>query len=259
MPPSDKFSLRWNDFQDHINNAFTALRKDSDFTDVTLVSEDGNKVYAHQVILAASSPFFQNLLRNNKHAHPLICMTEVKFEDLLAIIDLLYYGETNINQDNIDTFLNIAEELKLEGLNGAEKSSGEEGGVGKNLSKQNAMITLLNTGEKEETGAFKNEIASQNNTNTCQLYQQDQILYSTDVVLTKHEFSGDMFELDKKIKSMMDKGENMIKHGAKKMEKCYVCKVCGKEGQKPVIKGHIEANHLEGISIPCNLCDKTLR
>ena len=58
---------------------------------------------------------------------------------------------------------------------------------------------------------------------------------------------------------MMDKGKNMIKQGAKKMEKCYVCKVCGKEGQKPVIKGHIEANHLEGISIPCNLCDKTFR
>ena len=109
MPPSDKFSLRWNDFQDHINNAFTALRKDSDFTDVTLVSEDGNKVYAHQVILAASSPFFQNLLRNNKHAHPLICMTGLKFQDLVSIVNFFYYGETNIYHENLDNFLKIAD------------------------------------------------------------------------------------------------------------------------------------------------------
>ena len=37
------------------------------------------------------------------------------------------------------------------------------------------------------------------------------------------------------------------------------CKVCGKEGQGINIRDHIEANHLEGIILPCNLCDKTFR
>ena len=35
------------------------------------------------------------------------------------------------------------------------------------------------------------------------------------------------------------------------------CKVCGKEGMSNAIKDHIEANHLEEIIVPCNLCDKT--
>ena len=53
----------------------------------------------------------------------------------------------------------------------------------------------------------------------------------------------------------MEKGQNMIQKG-KKQIKASICKVCGKEGQQITIRDHIEANHLEGISIPCTYCDK---
>ena len=32
-----------------------------------------------------------------------------------------------------------------------------------------------------------------------------------------------------------------------------------KKGQSIDMQQHIEANHMEGLSIPCNLCDKTAR
>ena len=118
MDNSQKFCLKWNDFQKNIDSAFGSLRKDEYFSDVTLASEDGEQIEAHKVVLAASSPFFQNLLKKNKHAHPLIVMRGVKSEDLVAILDFLYYGETNIDQENLDSFLNIAEELSLKGLSG---------------------------------------------------------------------------------------------------------------------------------------------
>ena len=51
------------DFQENYNTAFEALRKDVEFTDVTLECEDGNQVEAHKVVLAAASPFFHNLLK----------------------------------------------------------------------------------------------------------------------------------------------------------------------------------------------------
>ena len=94
-----------------MNNAFRDLRKDNEFTDVTLSCEDGHQVEAHKVILSASSPLFENLLKRNKHAHPLIYMRGINSEDLLAIIDFLYYGEANIYQENFDNFLNLPEEL----------------------------------------------------------------------------------------------------------------------------------------------------
>ena len=72
---------------------------------MTLAGEDGQQVEAHKVILAASSPFFKNLLQRNKHPHPLIYMRGVKSDDLVAIVDFLYYGEANVFQDNIEAFL----------------------------------------------------------------------------------------------------------------------------------------------------------
>ena len=94
------------------------MKEDNNFADVTLACEDGQQVEAHKVILAASSPFFQKLLGRNKHPHPLIYMRGMKSEDLLAIVDFLYRGEANVFQENLDSFLAIAEELQLKGLMG---------------------------------------------------------------------------------------------------------------------------------------------
>ena len=68
-----------------------------------------------------------------------------------------------------------------------------------------------------------------------------------------------MKELDEKIDTMVGRGENMVRNGTKQMVKAYVCHVCGKEGVRSQIRDHIEINHLEGISIPCKLCEKTFR
>ena len=89
------------------------MREDQDFSDVTLACEDGQQVEAHKVILVASSPFFQRLLGRNKHPHPLIYMRGIKSVDIVAIIDFLYCGEAAVYQENLDSFLTIAEELEL--------------------------------------------------------------------------------------------------------------------------------------------------
>ena len=73
---SEKLCLKWNDFQENTKSAFGILREDNDLTDITLACEDGKQMEVHKVILAASSPFFLNLLKRNKHPHPLIYMRE---------------------------------------------------------------------------------------------------------------------------------------------------------------------------------------
>ena len=115
---SEKLCLKWNDFQDNVNSAFGSLREDNEFADVTLACEDGRQIEAHKVILAATSPFFQALLKRNRHPHPLIYMRGVKSENLSAVVDFLYCGEANVSQENLDSFLAIAEELRLKGLMG---------------------------------------------------------------------------------------------------------------------------------------------
>ena len=98
----EKLCLKWNDFQENAISAFGTLREDREFADVTLACEDGQQVVAHKVILASFSPFFLNLLRSNKHPHPLIYMRGIKSEDLGTLVDFLYFGEADVYQDKVE-------------------------------------------------------------------------------------------------------------------------------------------------------------
>ena len=70
-------------------------------------------------------------------------------------------------------------------------------------------------------------------------------------------FSEDLMpELDEKCNSMMEKTSKKMENSTNPL---YRCKVCGKEATNSHLKKHIEANHLEGVSVPCNLCEKTFR
>ena len=88
---SEKLCLQWNDFKDNIISSFGNLRQENDFADVTLVSEDGQQMESHKFVLSSSSPVFQNLLKGNKHNHPMIYMRGLKSDNLLAILDFLYF------------------------------------------------------------------------------------------------------------------------------------------------------------------------
>ena len=120
---SEKLCLQWNDFKENVNSAFGKLRGDKEFTDVTLVCEDGQQMEAHKVILASSSPFFEKILQKSKHPHPLLYLKGFQSKDFASILDFLYFGEANVCQEDFDSFLAIAEELKLKGLTGQTSSA----------------------------------------------------------------------------------------------------------------------------------------
>ena len=68
--------LAHNGFENNAKVAFSELRKDQTFSDVQLVCDDDSGVAvvtsAHKVILAASSPFFNSVLRGLDHPKPLL-------------------------------------------------------------------------------------------------------------------------------------------------------------------------------------------
>merc|ERR1712012_1230819 len=122
---SEKFCLRWNDFETNISVAFRELREDKDFFDVTLACDD-QQMQAHKVILSACSPFFRSVLKKNAHAHPLLFLKGVKYVDLEAVLNFMYHGEVNVAQEELNSFLAVAEELKVKGLTQNNSSSAGE-------------------------------------------------------------------------------------------------------------------------------------
>ena len=113
MGGSEKLCLQWNEFHNIVSSSFGDLRNDGDLTDVTLACEDGTQMEAHKVVLASTSPFFFNLLKRNKHPHPLIYMKGIKSDNLLAMIEFFYKGEADVSQENLEGFLALADEMKL--------------------------------------------------------------------------------------------------------------------------------------------------
>ena len=239
---SEKLCLLWNDFKDNLIYSVGALKNDNNFTDVTLACEDGTQVEAHKVILASSSPFFQNLLSRKKHTHPLIYMRGVKSEDLLAIIDFLYCGEANVYQENLDSFLSLAKEFQLKGLLG--KSANEKDAV---PSIHPPVQTNMKTTE-------------QNSFVPPQSMYEDQIVSSygrterTESLLSHN--AEILQKLNEMSQSMMEKTIKTGNDG----RTFYKCKVCGKEAsQTQNLKNHIVRSHLDGVSIPCNICNKSFK
>jgi len=123
MATPEKFSLKWNDFESNISVAFQELREDKEFFDVTLACDD-NQVQAHKVILSACSSFFRTVLKRNKHEHPLLYLKGVKYSEIVAVLNFMYHGEVNVAQEDLNSFLAVAEDLRVKGLtrNIAEKS-----------------------------------------------------------------------------------------------------------------------------------------
>ena len=238
---NEKLSLQWNDFRINITSAFKDLRLDHDFTDVTLACEDG-QVDVHKLVLISSSPFFKNLLKRNKHNHPLIYMKGIRFEDLSTLMDLIYQGEANVDRANLDNFLALGRELQMKGL--------QENVIAEMVERQNESIWIT----KQETESVKTEIFRENTYH----HQNDQSKATTasdcksNVALQGSSNFTDLSDLRQKVKSLMGPSEN----GVPRVKKCNIC---GKEGERTVLRNHIEANHLTGVKIPCHMCSKVFQ
>ena len=144
MATKEKFCLKWNDFESNISSSFKDIKDENDFMDVTLACEE-SQVTAHKVVLSACSSFFRSVLRRNPHQHPLLYIKGVSFSDLESLLDFMYYGEVNIAQENLNSFLSVAEELQIKGLTQSSTAS----------SKSNQTST---TPKSNNTGSFVNPI-----------------------------------------------------------------------------------------------------
>ena len=113
---SERYELSWKEFDQCTSQSFRNHFNKDVFSDVTLATEDDKQIKSHKMILSACSPFFQKILLNNPHQHPLIYLKGVRSESLQLILRFMYLGETKVAENELQTFLDAAEELKVLGL-----------------------------------------------------------------------------------------------------------------------------------------------
>ncbi len=116
MMETDGFDLKW---RNHLVDVFAFVRKlrsKSSYSDVVLHCE-GVNFYAHKVILAASSTFFERVLASLPPTQAgVLVMTETTSELLKLLLDFVYDGETFVPSDCFELFMRTAERLGIRGL-----------------------------------------------------------------------------------------------------------------------------------------------
>ena len=227
----EKFSLKFNDSASNVTKSFQSLRKEEDFFDVTLVGDDLKHVTAHKLVLSSCSGYFKTIFSNNKkyfQSQAMICLEGLNHGDLNNVLDYIYQGEVQIQQNEIDRFLQIADRLKLEGLMGGRLQ--EDEGKTENilefssiqdnlfLTKNENQLLYVETNEKPVLSIISSEIQS-------------------------------LEDLDQKVEDSYTKIASGI-------YSCHYCKKSFKSGSH--VREHVEI-HFEGLSFPCTSCDVTLR
>ena len=224
---SEKFQLRWNDFQAAVSQSFSLLRREQGLLDVTLVSEDQKPVEAHKLVLSACSGFFKSVLRNNPHPKPLIYLSGVSSSNLELVLDYIYRGEVQIFQEQLDSFLSVAQKLRIEGLNTDRKDDGTDVS-----SDDQNLAEHVDYYEEVETVYTKREIEK---------YEENKNIKTVAV-----DENFDETQIQMKIQELIED-----RNGKKQ------CKVCGYSNVKNLGR-HVEV-HIQGLSYNCQTCGKTFR
>ena len=235
---SEKFCLKWNDFNSNASRAFALLRGEDFLRDVTLVGDDNSQVAAHKLVLSACSEYFKNIFKNNKHSHPLLCLEGVTSKEIKNILDYIYNGEVNIYQEELDRFLTVAQRFKLEGLLGKENEEEEssEEIIGNNQTFSPSKEQSPHNVKPEQPDNFDtySELAIPTENNAVKF------------VMSEEEKNNLVETIDQHLERIDDGS--------------WRCKICGKSTKtRQLVQYHVEAKHLEGLSLPCNLCGKTFR
>ena len=226
---SEKFELKWNDFNTNVAKSFATFRNEEEFFDVTLVGDDHKKYSAHRLVLSACSNYFKNMLKDTHGSKILLCLNDVQAEDIDNILNYVYNGQVRLLQEKLNRFLDVAQRFQLEGLIG--KNEEHPQGISR-AEDDFHVIDLIETPKTEEDNLVKNH-----NPATRQKLQ-----------IQTGKFSS-LQDLDLKIKEMMtvdQSGKNS-------------CSVCGYSSNKSFnVKEHIET-HIDGLTFSCDLCNTQLR
>jgi len=245
---SEKFCLKWNEYESNVSATFKELRDDHDFADVTLASDEGGlQMEVHKIVLAASSPFFSTLLRKNKNEdrHPMIFLKGVKPKELKSVVDFMYNGEVNVFQEDLKEFLIMAEELQLRGLRQDGENSKEQSCSESN---DNEKVTYDESGNDGD-----NEIIINPEDNKDIDEDMDDIA-EIDESFSENGNDRVMVEESDNIEEMIE--AMMVRVGAE-----WTCAICGKKAgkYKNNLRKHVEIVHVDQKGKPCKFCGKAYK
>jgi len=283
----NQFDIAWPNFENALSSHFASFRYQTDFSDVTLLSDDEKQFSAHKFVLSACSPFFKNLLKKYSNQYPLLFLGGVGSKDLENILDFVYKGSIKIAQENLEDFLSSAQILKIEGLTDIqlpvkETINNSNFSTNKPLYKEDPMMEIKNVNfdvEKYmEEQSQANEIDGQDSKIlTSDFIANDEIKTEVPIqnildsakkdkkpklkIERQGEYVSKAYCYDKIKISSIDELRTKTNELAEKVGNLWKCKMCGKttpSSKRNEMNTHIE-QHFDGVSYDCTQCPKSCK
>jgi hypothetical protein len=108
--PPQQYCLRWDNYQNNLQNFIGELLLSEPYVDVTLSCE-GHSFKAHKVVLSACSPYLQTIHvihLDNPCKHPIVILNGLKWDELKAVVVFMYRGEIDVSQEQIGVLGQVA-------------------------------------------------------------------------------------------------------------------------------------------------------
>ncbi|XP_069673618.1 uncharacterized protein [Periplaneta americana] len=110
-----QYCLKWKFHQNNQQAMFSKLLQKESFCDVTIACEE-KILRAHKLMLSACSSYFEMILSRYEDQNPIIILKDVRYDDMSALLQFMYNGEVNIEQNQLSSLLETADMLKVKGL-----------------------------------------------------------------------------------------------------------------------------------------------
>nr|CAD7574528.1 unnamed protein product [Timema californicum] len=108
-------NVKWKSHSSNLYTQLDCLYYDQNLVDVTLSCNDGI-IKAHRLVLSVCSPYFESLFKDNQHRHPIVILKGVSRCELENVITFMYKGSVKVLQNEFESFMILASELKVRGL-----------------------------------------------------------------------------------------------------------------------------------------------
>jgi len=241
-----KLNITWSEFAESSARSYRKLWRDEAFTDVILATSDDHQISSHKVILSSCSPFFRNILLRNPHQKPLLYLKDVRHRELELILQFIYKGECQVEQENIEEFLAVGKTLKINGLKDQEDAEDVKEVVEVNTDVKEEPVELDTNGVKYnytcETIVFPSTDSGPEQQELC----CDYCYFTTSRQSHLRRHKAEVHEVEEEPQEGRRRSRN----------KKYHCDLCGfKAARLRLLKHHKVSCHEADKPYPCDRCD----
>ena len=208
-----------------------------DLADVTLVSEDGQEMKGHTVVLSACSSVLKDAIRFNPKKDAKIHLKGIHYMELKTILEFIYLGNTTVDPERINNFISASKILRIYEFSTSVK----------NLVKQDNNSKILvgeqNLQENDHKSLLEDQHIQHNDTKTIAKKQY-----------LKHNHIKNFIE-DKLIQDSDSKNCTRESNGSDNIMKMWNCSLCDYCSRRKIdLRKHIEVKH-EGVKYDCKECN----